>query len=342
MLLVWTVRWGSTVIATGTGPLPPEYGLPQPRVSHGDVAVVRSGAFTAEVRHAPLPPRAARWGAPDVHFLKVLAICVMALAAVLVLVRERFVELQAEKVAAPIEERDVFAAPRFARYTAPHRGFTVAPDRDRSPIAKRDLDRIARFPEKVKQQKARDEALASSRAPAAFGVLTALRTEEPLLTAALVGRGDDIFEGGEVAGVVGGLGLRGSGEGGGGNGPGSGSGVGGGGIGLGRIGIIGRGSGGGSGSGFGAGGLVSLDRVRVEAELPSRRIFMAARSRVMSCLGGFTGEMVTDVYLSDDGQVQRVSVAGPPEAAKRCVAQTIERLSFPGGDDHVWARWTTG
>ncbi|MBL8954037.1 MAG: hypothetical protein JNK82_24890, partial [Myxococcaceae bacterium] len=184
---VWVVRWGDRVVATGTGPLPREYGFSEPRVSNGDRAVVRSGAFSAEVWLAPKPPRPFIWGAPDVHFLKVATLCFMAFAAVLVLVRERVEELRVAKlIESPEEPEDIFATPRYARF-APHRGFTAASAPHGTPVPKRDLERIERFPSKVKELQARDAVFASMLAPATRGyaVLGVLRASEPTRRAAL-------------------------------------------------------------------------------------------------------------------------------------------------------------
>jgi hypothetical protein len=311
-MLRWTVRWGEVVLATGTGPIPPEYGLPAPRVTNGDRAVVRNGPLSAEAVMVRRPMRASRWGTPDLHFVKVLVMCLMAFAAMMVLVRERIAELRLEKVSATDEHDDIFK-PLPARWVG-HTGFTKSVEKHGSPLAAADLARIKRFGSKVKELKQREERLNSLIAPSAVGVLGLLRSSalEPssnVLTAALEGSSSSGVVGGIAGGELygaGGLGLRGSGEG------------------------IGLGSG-------------TLGTFRVSSrDAATRRVFASARTRVLSCLDGYEGAMTTDVELFGDGRVKSVSVTGPDESVRRCVARTLEALQFPSGPESVSARWTTG
>lgn len=328
------------MLATGTGPLPPEYGLPQPRISRGDRAVVRNGNLTAEAVRVQRPPRAFVWGMPDLHFAKIALMCVMTLAAVMVLLRERIAELKLEQVT---HEEDIFR-PRSAHWDTGHAGFTSVTPAHANAIPAKDLARIRGFGAKLKERSARERALREAQAFGMLGLLSAKASA--FESAGLVGTLGDV-EGGVVGGTMsgafgaGGLALSGIGEGGGGRGEG---------IGLGSIGTLGHGAGtgfGGPGAGSGMGGLIggrSGRRLHLdEASTPeTRRAFARVQSQLGYCLDGYEGSVSAEVELFGDGRVRTVSVSGPPEAVQRCMSRRLEAVMFPSGTTHASARWTTG
>lgn len=343
-LVRWTVRWGDAVIATGTGRVPPEYGLPQPRVTHGDRAVVRSGNLTAEAVRIPTPPRAPRWGMPDVHFLKIATLCLMAFAAALVLVRERVQELKLAAVERP-EEADIFH-PLPARWVG-HTGFTRSA-KHADVIPARDLARIKRFAGKAR---ALEEREAAKKTLAAFGVLGVLSSSSDVR---IFGRDLDRVEGGVFGGLtgsgasaVGGFGSA--------RGPGLGGlGAGGGGIGtLGTV-IEGRGEGGGGGLGLGGlgtrgsgygGGGVAADLGSLGGAVgvytdgaENRRVLARARHEMAECLRDLHRGLTTELELFDDGRVKSVTMDAPA-SVQRCVSRALEPLHFPAGAEHLTARW---
>ena len=332
-LVRWTVRWGDSVIATGTGRLPPEYGLPQPRVTHGDRAVVRNGLLTAEAVRVPQPPRASRWGTPDVHFLKIATLCLMTFAAAMVLVRERVKELKLAAIELP-EEADIFH-PLPARWVG-HAGFSLGA-RHANAIPAKDLARIKGIAGKARAIEDRE---AARKALSAYGVLSVLSSSQDLR---VFGRTVESVEGGVFGGLggnslgsaaggfgsggladgvgVGGLGTRGTGSGGGGTG-------------LGIGGLIGRGGYGVMGGIGSLGSSVSL----YTPEADHRRVLSRARSQMASCLEDLDRGLTTELELFDDGRVKSVTMDAPA-SVQRCVSRALEPLQFPAGAQHVTARW---
>ncbi len=323
----WTVRWGDVVVATGTGAIPPEYGLPQPRVVNGDRAVVRNGQLSAEAVRAPRPDRPFLWGLPDLQFAKVLVMCLMAFAAGLVLVRERIAELKVER---PDDETDIFV-PRLARWTG-HHGFTRT-SQHAPAIPSKDLERIRGFSRRLKER----EAIARlyQRGPvfadvSELGDVFAVTLERATASndvAALAGLSSELR--GEA---FGGLGLSGRRPGGG---------EGGGGIDLGSIGDIGHGGGLG---GYGHGGLgagLGSRRSRLHVGAAERLPLERVRPRMDYCLRGVSaGTVTTELELFEDGRVKTVTVDGADDDAKRCVMRTLEAVRFSSGERVVSARWT--
>ena len=313
------------MLATGVGPIPAEYGLPQPRVTHGDRAVVRNGQLSAEAVRAPQPERPFIWGVPDLHFLKVLAMCLMAFAAVMVLVRDRIEDLRLAKMIVE-PETDIFI-PRPARWSG-HSGFTHSARHD-TVIASKDLERIKGFSSKVKALKDAERFAA----PRSAGILAALAEPIELEGNGAFGglRGSGVLgviggvPGGTVGGVVsgevrglGGLGTRGSGFGSGGGGTGLGVG------GLGSIGIS----------------MSSRRRTSLRYASSGDEVLAEASSDLGECLREYDGPVNATLELFDDGRVRSATVTGPDEAPSRCVARTLEQLQFNAGTEQVMARWT--
>lgn len=336
-LVRWTVRWGDSVIATGTGRLPPEYGLPQPRVTHGDRAVVRNGNLSAEAVRVPAPPRASRWGVPDLHFAKVLTLCLMTFAAMMVLVRERIAELKLASIERP-EETDIFH-PLPARWVG-HAGFTHSSKHD-TVLASKDLARIKGIGSKVKDLEHRKQ-LQDLLAPiGAVATLTSSRGELSDVFARVDREAEsNVFGGLTGTSDVGGFG--------------SGSGLGGGavvGVGVGGLGTRGEGSGSGYGGGGGAIGIGSLSgysgrpsdsrpRVGLSTADEHRRVLSRVRGRVADCLANFEGSLVTELELFDDGRVKSVTATNASASVQRCVSRVLEPLQFAPGTEDVRATWT--
>jgi hypothetical protein len=301
----WTVRWGDRVVETGTGPLPAEYGFPQPRVARGDRAVVRSGPFTADVRAAGSPERPFIWGAPDLHFLKVLAMCLMAFGATLVLIRERIEALRLENSVNVI----ALEPSRHARW----HGGDLAAFRPaapaRSAVPREVAQRIRDFPARVKALKWRKlEQVTLAGSSTAFTVregVTILDMTAPL----------------EVA--IGSIGLRGVGTGEGGLGS-SGYGPGGGGVGFGAI-----------------GGLKRHLTLEVGASRAGE-ILNEAGGRLSGCFAGSESEVTATIDVQDDGAVTAVAVSGASDSVQRCLSRRIEQLRFPADMEprSITARWT--
>lgn len=342
------------MLATGTGPLPAEYGLAQPRPSRGDVGRVRNGALSAEAIEVGAPPQASRWGAPDWHFVKIAVICLMTAAAVMALIRERIREMKIEKV--DIFEETVADRPVSARWLGGSASGFRTSARKTNAIPKADLARIRRFPSKVKNLEA-ERALSrtmmgrlSVLTAMDSGVVSTLSAPRNEISGLLGSRGDGEVFAGMVGGVVGGTayGVGGLGvarsdtlRGGGGDIVGL--------AGLGSIGTLGRGNSGG-GEGYGRGGLGGLGRraltLSLEGEVDAsvKRGLARVRYAVERCAVTESAKSFTTTFeVKADGSIRQVSVSGV-SASAGCITAALEGLRLPAPEQAqtVTARWNAG